>query len=77
MMYGFFTYDRMSFPINWEPSAGARSSPAKTQQMQCKVQLQGRLPTCITDHAFLGGAHKTWPLGLTFVAMLGELASQT
>lgn len=42
--------------------------------MQLQVQLQGRLPTCITYHAFSGGAHKTWPLGLTFVAILGELS---
>ena len=42
--------------------------------MQLQVQLQGRLPTLHYVSRLLGRAHETWPLGLTFVAILGEFS---
>lgn len=69
-----FTYDRnVSFDI-LGPICWSQEQPQARPNNALQVQLQGRLPTCITYHAFSAGAHKTWPLGLTFVAILGELS---
>jgi hypothetical protein len=61
-----FRYTRTSL---LEPGA-AQAKPNNALQ----VQLQGRLPTLHYVSRLLGRAHKTWPLGLTFVAILGEFS---
>jgi hypothetical protein len=53
-----FTYDRnVSFDI-LGPICWGQEQPQAKPNNALQVQLQGRLPTCITYHAFSAGATK-------------------
>ena len=71
-----FTYDRnVSFDI-LGPICWSQEQPGQKPNNALQSSAAGSSADLHYVSRLLGGAHKTWPLGLTFVAMLGELASQ-